>query len=460
MKNNSGEKIFSSFRDPSGFVFKKNNRIFRQVNEIYKQNYDFFVNSGLATTLIKKDLILPFKEAENVSSPESQHAYKILEVKNLEFISYPYEWCFSQLKDAALHTLEIQKVAITYGMTLKDASAYNIQFFDNKPVLIDIFSFEKYNETKPWIAYSQFCRHFLCPLVLMSFVDSRLGVIYRNFIDGLPLDFTVRLLPPKKFFNFGVLTHILLHSKAGEYFPERKFRERKFSKSAMLGLVESLEGFIRKLEIKRVRTEWSDYYDRELSYTKKAFQDKVSIVKEYLSKIPRGKIWDLGANTGYFSRIAVEFADFVVSSDVDCLAIEKNYIESKKRKIKNVFPLIIDLVNPSPSIGWENKEREPFLERCCCDTIIALALLHHLVISNNLSFEMLAEFFCRASKNLIIEFIPKSDPLVKGMLIFRRDIFEEYFQEKFEYIFSKYFAIRERRQIKESDRFLYLMEKK
>ncbi|MBM4387252.1 MAG: SAM-dependent methyltransferase, partial [Deltaproteobacteria bacterium] len=208
----------ASFRDPSGFVFSKDGIICRRINRSYKDNYDFLIGSGLYDRLAGDGLLVAHKEVENVDA-ESGEAYKIIEPDPIPFISYPYEWCFSQLKHAALLTLKIQRLSMDAGMTLKDCSAYNVQFRRGKPVLIDTLSFERYRDGKPWVGYSQFCRHFLAPLALMSKKDVRLGNLLRIFIDGIPLDFAGGLLPWSTFLSFSILSHVHMQARARKRAP-------------------------------------------------------------------------------------------------------------------------------------------------------------------------------------------------------------------------------------------------
>lgn len=240
--------IHSSFRDPSGFIFKREGVIYRQVNLAYKENYDLLMNSGLYDELVKSGLLIG--HAEVPIEPELPvSAYKIIKPNPIGFISYPYEWCFSQLKDAALTTLTIHKKSLELGLSLKDCSAYNIQFVEGKPVFIDTLSFEKYKEGEPWVAYQQFCKHFLCPLALMSYTDVRLNQLFRIFIDGVPLDLGARLLPSSTKFKFSLFTHIHMLAKAQQKYSDAasKAKGRKISRQAFLGLIDSLETSIRKL---------------------------------------------------------------------------------------------------------------------------------------------------------------------------------------------------------------------
>jgi len=206
-------RLASSFRDPSGFLFTENGTLFRSVGRLYQQNYDHLIQSGLYNKLVADDLLIPHREIQRPAKT-TDDTYKIIQPEIVPFISYPYEWCFSQLKDAALALIKIQKRALDCNMILKDASAYNIQFFKGKPILIDTLSFEIYKENQPWVAYRQFCQHFLAPLALMASRDIRLGQLMRIYIDGLPLDLVSGLLPISTWFKPALLSHIHLHAKA------------------------------------------------------------------------------------------------------------------------------------------------------------------------------------------------------------------------------------------------------
>ncbi|NTW43066.1 MAG: SAM-dependent methyltransferase, partial [Anaerolineaceae bacterium] len=250
MKSNTDSRVKSSFRDPSGFIFKRDGEIYRQINQFYQQDYDFFLSSGLMQELIKRKMLLPYTEVE-ISPYNSELHYKTIKPEQIDFISYPYEWAFSQYRDAAIQTLRILKIALQFGMVLKDASAYNIQFVGNHPVLMDTLSFARYQEGKPWVAYRQFCQHFLAPLALMSKVDVNLNKLMLTYIDGIPLDLASKLLPLTSRLNFGISAHIHLHSLAlKKYTNEDETRSQKinsFSKNSLIGLIDSLANTVKKL---------------------------------------------------------------------------------------------------------------------------------------------------------------------------------------------------------------------
>jgi hypothetical protein len=458
-------QLSASFRDPSGFLFVHEGILYRQVNHRYEQEYLRLMESGLYAKLVKAGLLIPHLEVdqpagESEASSGEGAAFKVIQPQRVPFISYPYEWSFGQLKDAALATLSIQRRALKMGMSLKDASAYNIQFVRGRATLIDTLSFEVYNEGQPWVAYRQFCQHFLAPLALMALKDVRLNQLLRVYIDGVPLDLASELLPWRTRFNFGLLTHIHLHASAQKRYAgeEVKSRGGRMTQQAMSGLIESLESTIKKLEWKPGGTEWGNYYDIT-NYSDAAFEHKKQLVHEWAIRINPALAWDLGANNGVFSRVVSDTGSQVVSFDIDPAAVEQNYRQVKAEKNERVLPLLLDLTNPSPAIGWANRERDSFGERGPADLALALALIHHLAISNNVPLPQLAAFFARTARWLVIEFVPKSDSQVRKLLASREDIFPTYTRDGFEAAFKQCFRVHEAVDVHESERVLYLMER-
>ena len=227
----------------------------------------------------------------------------------------------------------------------------------------------------------------------------------------------------------------------------------------MLTLIESLQASVRKLAWNPAGTEWADYYKAN-NYSDAAFEHKKVLVGDWLSKIEAKTVWDLGANSGIFSRVAVETGAYVVSSDIDPAAVEVNYRLVKEQKEQNLLPLVLDLTNPSPAIGWNNLERDSFLRRGPVDATLALALVHHMAISNNVPLSRVAEFFAHCGEWLIVEFVPKSDSQVQKLLRSRADIFSEYTQAGFEKAFGQWYTVKESSAVRDSERWLYLMCRK
>ena len=420
------------------------------------------MGSGLYNSLAKKGWLVPHEETAE-EPYQADTAYKVIQPQVVPFISYPYEWSFSQLRSAALRTLRIQKLALEHEMSLKDASAYNIQFFDWQPTLIDTLSFERYSEGEPWTAYRQFCQHFLAPLALMAYQDVRLRRLLRTFIDGLPLDLASKMLPVRTRFNVGLATHIHLHAASQKRYSnqvvDRESVRGKMGKTALLGLVDSLASTVRKLQWKPAGTEWAEYYN-QTNYIDQSMAHKTEMVRGFIERVNPPQVWDLGANTGRFSRLASQAGRFTVSFDIDPAAVELNYQACREGKEANLLPLVMDLTNPSPEIGWQNQERQSLVQRGPVEMVLALALIHHLAISNNVPLEQLADFFKSITQWLVLEFVPKSDSQVQRLLATRQDIFPDYSAKGLERSFEPYFKLHDRVNIDGSDRSLYLFEKR
>lgn len=456
----------ASFRDPAGFVFWRDGQLYRQINRCAAADYEQLMQSGLYSALVEKGMLLEHEQADVPwarSGSGDSEPYKIIRPKRLAFISYPYEWCFSQLQDAALLTLRIQRLAIEHGMSLKDASAFNIQFEGSKPVFIDTLSFESYAQGQPWVGYRQACQHFLAPLALMSHCDVRLSQLLRRYLDGIPLDMAARLLPKRTLLRPGLAMHIHLHAR----FQDRSVssqqlaqkRARKMSRAAMLGLIDSIESSVRRLRWQPARTEWGDYY-ADTNYTDAAMQRKLELVADYLEAIRPATLWDLGANTGLFSRLASERGATTVSIDVDPLAVERNYLEARGRADGHLLPLWIDLTNPSAARGWAHAERASLTERGPADVVLALALIHHLAIGGNIPLERIADYFSMIGRRVVVEWVPRDDSQVQRLFVVRKDVFSDYTESAFQQAFSTFFELERQAPISGTLRSVYFFRRR
>lgn len=462
------ERLGASFRDPSGFVFRHDGAIYRQINQSYARHYDRLMSSGLYDALVGDGSLVAHGEidADRCSMAGDAERYRVIKPANVPYVSYPYEWCFSQLKDAALLTLSIQATALRHGLILKDASAYNIQFVGSKPIFIDTLSFEQYREGEPWIAYRQFCQHFLGPLALMASCDVRIRHLLKSYIDGLPLDLVGRLLPRRTLLRYSLLAHIHLHAASQKRHEDdgRQIETVKpshtMSTPKQLALTASLQSAIGKCRLPGFRTEWGDYYE-DTNYTADDMAAKESLVASLVeSYVPADEtIHDFGANTGRFSRLIAASGRYVLSHDIDELAVDRNYLFNRENDVRNVLPLVLDLNNPSPALGWALEERASLTERVAGGVVLALALIHHMLISNNVPMASLASYFHTLAKTLIIEFVPKEDSQVRRLLATREDKFPDYSIEHFQREFSRYFRICDTQPIRESGRILFVLER-
>lgn len=451
----------SSYRDPSGFLFTdEDGTLLRQVNRCYQSDYEMLMQSGLYDTLCRKGLLIRHRE-RNDCKGITDDAFRIIEPELVPFISYPYEWSFSQLKDAALATLEIQKAALEHGMWLKDASAYNIQFHKGQAVLIDTLSLEQYVDGTPWQAYGQFCRHFLAPLALMAYTDLRMNQLLRLHLDGIPIDLASRLLPHRSKMSFSLLIHIHLHARSQEKYAKQPdaAKKVKISKQRLDSLIMGLRIAVERLKGSKRETEWGNYYN-STNYDADSFIHKKEILSAFVEKVSPLSLWDFGANTGEFTRVAAAQGASCIAFDIDPYAVDAAYRFIKKNKTDRILPLIMDLTNPSPDLGWANQERMALARRSLPDTVLALALIHHLAISNNLPLTKIARFFSALAQNLIIEFVPKSDSQVQRLLASRTDVFPGYTEEGFIREFENFYEIRDVVKIRNSERSMYLMQRR
>jgi ribosomal protein L11 methylase PrmA len=453
--------INGSFRDPDGQVFTQGGRILRQVNISYAKHYDHLRGSGLYQRLVDQRLLVP--HVERLEPPSSRAgSYHVIEPERIPFISYPFEWSFGALKAAALLTLSVQRLAVDHGMVLKDASAYNVQFRGSEPVLIDTLSFECWQEGTPWVAYRQFCQHFLGPLALMSRTDVRLGSLARVFIDGPPLDLISGLLPFRSRLSPSLFMHLHVHARAQTRHGSQPINAdvpKKFSRRSMMGLIEHLASAVEGLDAKSVVGHWIGYYE-QTNYSPEAMADKQRIVGTMIEAERPRTVWDLGANTGAFSRLAAARGAYTVAFDSDHQTVDRHFQDCRARAEKCVLPLVMDLTNPSGRIGWNHRERLSLADRGSADVVLALGLIHHLTLTNQVPFAQVAEFLNPLGQTVIVELPSRNDSQVTAMLSRMPRLDKEYSRQAFERGFERYFDVVDVVPIAASERSLYRMRSK
>lgn len=450
-------RIGGSFRDPSGFLFSRDGILYRQIQPSYAQHYDHLKSSGLYDALVARSLLVPHEEI-GLNQAMLPGAYRVVRPERIPIVSLPYEWCFGQLRAAALLTLEVQQLALSHGMVLKDASAFNVLFRGTQPVFVDTLSFSRLEEGRPWIAYRQFCQHFLAPLALQALIDIRMRALQRNFLDGIPLDLASRLLPTRTWLRPWAFLHIHLHARAiTRYAPTANARPpapRRVSRSGLDSLVAHLKSAVAALHWSPRLTEWADYEDSH-GYDSAALSSKRAIVERLLRELSPRLVFDIGANTGEYSRLARSTGAQVVALDGDPLAVERAFQRLAKEGETGILPLWVDLANPSPSQGWAHSEWPSLDARGPADVVLALALLHHLAISNNVPFEDIARFLFRLGRRVIIEWVPKEDPQAQRLLASREDVFADYDERSFVAAMEEWFHVEARAGVASSTRVIY-----
>lgn len=453
----------ASFRDPAGRVLHFDGRIFRTIAHAYEDEWTTIQANGLLRSAQELGWMVAHKEVPAPGHvPLPPQTWKVIEVEPLPFVSYPYEWCFSQLKQAALLTLDLHLLALRHEHVLKDATAYNIQFMRGKPICIDLLSFERWKEGTPWEAYGQFCRHFLAPLALMHYNDLRFGLLSRQWIDGIPLDLACHALPWRSFMSAGSLMHIHLHARMCQKHGGSATDSNKkpsLSLRQMENVALSLRTAAENMHPPHKDTEWGDYYT-DTNYSDAAMEAKQVLVNKIASAHPGRLALDLGANIGKFTTLLAPHFETVLSTDVDPLAVERHF---QSHPAEQILPLILDVASPSPALGWATQERPSFSHRCQADMLLALALCHHLRMSAGIPLAQQAAYFADILTNggqAVVEFVPKEDSQVQRLLASREDIFTDYTLDAFRDAFRQAgFCERSYHALPDSSRTMHVWEK-
>ena len=444
-----------SFRDPAGRVIHSGGQLYRILHLEAREAYLRLMESGLYDTLVADGLLVSHEAIDHPIDP-AKDIWRTIKPRRLPVVSYPYEWPFSVLQDAARLTLRVQREALKRGMTLKDASAFNVQLDGCRPIFIDTLSFEP-RQPGPWRAYRQFCQHFLAPLALMAYRDTRLGRLFRVYPDGIPLDLASALLPARTWAVPGLAMHLHVHARAEARLGGSPIKSAtRDDPRAIEALVDSLDRTIAKLSY-RPRGPWTAYESERPSYSTEAAGQKTAIVDGWLERLRPAQVWDLGANTGRFSRLAAARGAYTVALDEDAGCVDLLYREGRAAGATNLVPLVMDLAAPSPGIGWAHEERSSLRGRGPADLLLSLALVHHLAVGRGIPFSEIARYFSSLGKALIVEFVPETDPLVRPLLATTPRPAAHWSQPEFESAFARHFRTEASATISDSARRLYLM---
>jgi hypothetical protein len=391
---------------------------------------------------------------------ELRGAAAVLRHEPIPFVSYPYEWPFSMLKDAALLELELLRRALDEGLTLKDASPYNVQWRGSKPVFIDVGSFERLREGEPWAGYRQFCTLFLYPLLLQALRGVDYRPLLRGSLEGIEPGQMRRLLSRRDLLRRGVMTHVALHARlearhAGDADVRRELRSAGFRSELVKANVRGLEKLVRRLDWEPGATAWTEY-GSTTTYSEADAERKASFVREAASVRRRQLVWDVGANDGRYTRIAAEHADYAVALDADSALVERLYRTLREEGSTKIVPLVVDVADPSPGLGWRGRERKPLPERGPPDLTLALAVVHHLAIGANIPLDELVDWLAELRTELVVEFPTPADPMVERMLDRKREgIHDDYTRETFERLLGEAFSVQATAELAGGSRVLY-----
>ena len=427
-----------SFRDPSGQIHHLQDRILRTVEEEAAEHFTFARDSGILAEFTERQLIVGSEEVDSslLCQPTQPDRY-VIEHPKLPFISYPYEWSFMLLKAAALHHLDLHSAALERGMTLSDASAYNIQFLGPRPIFIDILSLRKYREGEFWTGHSQFCNQFLNPLLLRALLGVSHNAWYRGSLEGIATTELAQLLPLRRKFSWNVLSQVVLQAKMQGLAQNRSkvelsgTKQKRLPLTAFQNMLTQLRVWIAKLQpLDRQKSVWNDYADAN-TYKEEEEQAKQRFITEFVEATKPSLLWDLGCNTGAYSEAALEAgAGRVIGFDFDQGALDQAFQRADQKNLA-FLPLFLDAANPSPDLGWRQQERAGFQERARADAVIALAFEHHLAIGRNIPLDQLLDWLVGLAPRGVVEFVQKDDSTIQQMLALREDVFPRYSEGEF-----------------------------
>jgi len=462
-----------SFRDPAGQVYEGalpdgEYRILRGLRVDALANAQLLLDAPFYRVLSDEGHVLPSvlipPEAELARVPLADGWAGVMEHTRVPIISYPYEWPFSMLKDAALLQLRCLGAALEHGWTMKDATPFNVQWFGTNPVFIDIPSFTPWVDGEPWVGYRQFCAMFLIPLLLRAHLGIDYLPLLRSSLEGIPPVEGVKYFQGRNKLRRGVLAHLVFPARV-ERFVARRERDnapararlpRRYSKAMVVGLAQSLARLVRRLDTNIAHTDWS-HYDRTHSYAQEEHAAKAGFVRRHvLARRPRS-VWDLGCNTGTFSRIGAEVADLVVAVDGDHDAVEQLYRAERQAGGGKILPLVMNLANISPAQGWAGVERMAFDGRGKPDMVLCLALIHHMRVSANIPNTAFLRWLRGLDAEVVLEFVNREDEMFEKLLANRKERFEDYSLDSFVAEVGRYFIIRERMELKGGKREIFAL---
>ena len=461
-----------SYRDPSGFVFHVDEDVFRRVDEPTWLLMKRISETGLMDRLVDEKMLVA---SEVIDSEDEKHAQlaklvgegRFLSHERVEFISYPYEWSISMLAAAGQQQLDLQLALLAHGFSLKDATAYNSQFRNGSPIFIDLPSIEVPRNLGVWIAYGQFCRHFLFPLALSRYRNIDLKGYFLANMEGMSVENVYHVLGGATSFSKGLFLDVFLQrllqrrthvESPKKNTPSARMKMLDDPAAQMLNLKRLQRQMVRLARVRRPKGHWIDYEETK-TYTEEGDQQKNEFVRDAMQIISPMRVLDIGCNTGVFSLIAEESGSHVVAIDSDHACVDRLF-HVVRNKQKRILPLRMDIANMSPGVGLMNRERRSFMDRANFDCVLALAVVHHMLITSRLPLDRICELMARLTKRwLVVEFVGRQDSMFRQLLSLREDIYEHVTEKSFEEAFASEFSIRKKERVGDTSRFLYLMER-
>jgi hypothetical protein len=454
-----------SFRDPESRVFYADDQVYRSLSKEGLEDFEALAASGL----LEDARVVRTERADGVAGLENLLAKEtagVLRHELIPFVSYPYEWTFSMLKDAALVQLDLLLAALEKDLVLKDSSPYNVQWRGARPVFVDVGSFERLREGEPWVGYRQFCMLYLYPLLLQSVKDVPFHPWLRGAIEGITPAQMRGLGSGRDRFRRGWFTNVFLHARLEQRYGDRggevkrDVKKAGFNKQILVANVRKMKKLVARLEWNPPEGVWVAYGERN-SYTDDDAKRKDEFVREVSTSREWPLVWDIGANNGRYSRIAAEGAKTVLAVDADQGPVELLYRTLRDEGDEKILPLTMNLADPSPGLGWRGLERKSLPERGTPDLVLALALIHHVAISANVPVKEFVDWLSSLGCSLVIEFPTREDPMVKKLLAPKRDgLHPDYELGFFERCLNEAFDVERSERLESGTRVLYFARPK
>ena len=432
----------ASFKDPAGRVFYHGDLVCRTLSDDARQTFDAARDSGLIAALVADQLLVRSEvaSAAELGIGDADAGQFVLRQPRLPLVSYSYEWSFEMLRDAALVTLRVLERALAAGFVLKDANAFNILFDGTVPKLVDAPSLERYRDGDIWAGYGQFCRSFLFPLLVAAYRDLDVQALLRGTMGELPVQEARKLIGVRDYTRAGVFKDVVMQARldrsfAGAAPAVAATASSVYAKPLFVANVRRLLGILEQLKGPSSPTEWTAY-DTFHNYTDDDRAAKAAFVERVCTPRRFGRVVDLGCNTGEYADIARRSAAHVVALDLDSRAIDRLY--RRTPPTPGLSPLVANLLNPTPAMGWALRERRSLLERVRSDGFLALALIHHLRITGGVPLEQIVEQLFAIAPEGVVEWVDKEDSMVRTMLSRRPDVYTDYTWPQFEAIVGRH----------------------
>jgi len=482
LSSDTGTTDSGSFRDRDGRIYRHGGRILRGISASALENFTKLQSTRFYTDFLNRGELVESEILDVANNPLPADIVRqwagFIEHRCIPVISYPYEWTFGMLQDAARLQLDLLEAAISEGMTLKDATPYNIQFERGRPVFIDIASFETLPPGAPWAGYRQFCEMFLFPLMLQAYKGIHFQPLMRASIDGVGVQMAARLFSFRDRFRSGVFSHVWLQAKLDSRYGSTQQNVRSelksagFNKELILANVRKLRKLVGKLSWQGEGSEWGAY-EAFHNYTEVDHELKASFIDECVTRCGAKRVWDIGCNTGQFSKIAARHAETVLAMDLDPFAVERLYREirdglenrdsepsDESEILSRILPLVQNIADPSPNWGWRNAERVDLQTRARPDLALCLALIHHVVITANVPMAEFVGWLNELADQVIIEYVSRKDDKVQALLRNKEDKYSDYSRENLETTLTAYYEISRVQELESGNRYLYWVRRR